>query len=200
MRRSSLGTLVFVGYPVLEIVLVIWVASLIGWGWVFILLLVSLGLGLAVMRIAGMTAFQALRTPIQQGQAFTKVDPVTGESVTIYPNHEVSQEDIEEAALGLRQSGLLFAAGVFLATPGFLTDLLGLMLLPSPIRASLAARQAARAKNRGGLVITGETVAGQVPTENAQQSSNPNAGASRPEAIQGIILPPKPRGPEEDVL
>ncbi|MDA9912964.1 FxsA family protein [Candidatus Nanopelagicales bacterium] len=198
MRRSPLGTLIFFGYPILEIVLVIWVASLIGWGWVFIILLVGIGLGLAVMRMAGMAAFQALRTPMQHVQPFTTVDPVTGESATIYPNQEMSPEDLETAALELRQSGLLFAAGVFLATPGFITDLVGLILLPPPVRAALAARQAARA-SRSGVTITGETVS---PPDSGSPAGTTNsstrADKHSPEAIEGVVLPPEPRRPEDD--
>ncbi|MCH9815651.1 MAG: FxsA family protein [Actinomycetia bacterium] len=200
MRRSPLGTLIFFGYPILEIVLVIWVASLIGWGWVFIILLVGFGLGLAVMRLAGMAAFQALRTPIQQVQPFTSVDPVTGESTTIYPNQEMSEEDLQTAALELRQSGLLFAAGVFLATPGFLSDLVGVILLPPPIRAALAARQAARA-SRSGVTISGETVdSPNAPSGTHSTDSSTRADNHSPEAIEGVVLPPDPRRPEDDQL
>ena len=120
MTRSWRGPLIFFGYPIVEILLVVWVASLIGWGWTFVILLAGFGAGLAVMRIAGMSAFRALTDPARRAQAFSQVDPQTGEEVTIVPNQEISQDDVAEAARGLRSSGLLFAGGALLAIPGFL--------------------------------------------------------------------------------
>lgn len=203
MRRSLVGPLLFFGYPVIEVVLTIWVASLIGWGWTFVLLLLGFGAGLAVMRVAGLNAFRALTDPISEGQAFEQVNPETGERVVIHPNQEVSPEDLADAGKQLRSSGLLFAGGGLLAVPGFMTDLLGLLLMFPPIRAVLADRMAARSVARGGVVVRGETVVVDDYGVHTQRWSTDTTDAGderstdRPDAIQGQILPPKPRKPED---
>jgi UPF0716 protein FxsA len=202
MRRSALGPLIFIGYPALEIVVAIWVASLIGWAWTVALLLVGLGAGFAVMRIAGITAFKALSDPIAQAQAFERVNPETGERVVIYPNHELSPEEVAVAGKQLRSSGLLFAGGGLLAMPGFITDVLALVLVFPPTRTVVASRMASRSEARGGVVVQGETVVIDehgVRTE-SWSSGTPEAKPSPtkpPDVIQGEILPPKPREPED---
>ena len=202
MSRSLLGPLIFIGYPALEILVAIWVASLIGWGWTIVLLLVGLGAGFAVMRVAGMSAFKALSDPIARAQAFEQVNPETGERVVIHPNHEMSPEEVAATAKQLRSSGLLFAGGGLLAVPGFITDILGLLLVFPPTRAVVASRMSSRSEGSGGVVVQGETV---IVDENGIRTQSwgtptPDAKPSpenRPDVIQGEILPPKPREPED---
>lgn len=206
MRRSLLGPLIFIGYPALEILMAIWVASLIGWGWTFVLLLVGLGAGFAVMRVAGLTAFKALTDPISKTQAFEQVDPETGERVVIYPNQEMSPEDVVAARKQLRSSGLLFAGGGLMAVPGFITDILGLLLVFPPTRAVVASRMPTQSEADGGVVIQGETVVVDETGVHTQSwgtgttggtGSTQNPPSKRPDVIQGEILPPKPREPED---
>ena len=154
------------------------------------------------MRVAGLSAFKALTDPLSKAQAFEQVDPETGERVVIYPNQQISPEEEAAAAKQLRSSGLLFAGGGLLAVPGFITDVFGLLLVFPPTRAVLASRMAARSDANGGVVVQGETVVGD---EHGVHTQNWGTGTSdqrpstndRPDVIQGQILPPKPREPED---
>lgn len=202
MRRSLLGPLILIGYPALEILVAIWVASLIGWGWTMVLLLVGLGAGFAVMRVAGLSAFKAMTDPISKAQAFEQVNPETGDRVVIHPHHEMSPEEVATAGKQLRSSGLLFAGGGLLAVPGFVTDVLGLLLVFPPTRAVVASRMPARSDAKGGVVVQGETVVVDEHGVRRQSwgSGTPDTKPSShkpPEVIQGEILPPKPREPED---
>lgn len=202
MRRSLLGPLLFFAYPVAEIMLTLWVASVIGWGWTIVLELGVFLIGFAVMRIAGLTAFKALTEQMPNAQTFEQLDPETGERVVIHPNHEMSPEDIATATKQLRSSGLLFAGGALLALPGLITDVFGLLLILPPIRAVIASRMADRADTQGGSVVQGETVE---MDEHGVHAKTWGTGASgtrpapngRGDVIQGQILPPKPREPED---
>ncbi|TAK69678.1 MAG: FxsA family protein [Actinomycetota bacterium] len=99
----------FIAWPVIEILVAVWVASAIGWLWMFALLVLGFVLGILVMRWAGSSAMQSLR------QAAT-----TGGRM---PAGRVGD------------SGLVFLGGLLLAFPGFLTDVIGLLLILPPTRA-----------------------------------------------------------------
>lgn len=136
--------LAFLVYVVVEFAVAVAVAALIGWFAVIILVIAGLAFGLVIMSNAGTQAASALRSAQQSG-------------------------DLPEGTVG--DSALLFAAGLLIAIPGFLTDLIGLLLMIPPLR-RLVRRWAAgvitrRLQARGLSVLTtnvdGTTVTRVVP-------------------------------------
>lgn len=109
------------GYPLAE-VLALWaVASIVGWGWALLGILAGIPLGLALMRNAGTSAAALMQAS--------------------------SQGDQQRAAeLSSSMTGQ-FVAGVFIAIPGFLTDLIGLALLLPGVRNAIGRRAMRRYRN-----------------------------------------------------
>lgn len=97
--------LIFIAVPIIEITLFIEVGGQIG-----------LGATLAIILTTALIGSVAIRT---QGRAMAMA---------------LSRASLAEAPDLMSQGLLLFVAGVFLITPGFLTDALGLSLLVPPIR------------------------------------------------------------------
>jgi UPF0716 protein FxsA len=97
-----LAFVIFIGLPILEIVLLVQAGIAFGIGWLLAWIIVSAGIGIMLVRRQG---FVALRRA-QEAQA----------------NGEVP--------VGAILTGIRLAfAGVFLIVPGFITDVLGLLLL-----------------------------------------------------------------------
>lgn len=109
----------FLIYSVVELSIAVLIASLTSWLVVFALLVAGFILGLLIMRDAGTSAAAALR------EASTTNDLPPGQ---------------------VGDSALRFGSGALLAIPGFLTDIVGLLLLIPPMR---------RLMRRGGAVIIG---------------------------------------------
>lgn len=106
--------LIVFGYPLAEI-LVLWgVASLIGWGWALLGLLAGFPIGLALMRNAGNSAAASMQAGPERA-----------------------------AALASSMAGQ-FAAGVLFFVPGYLTDLVGALLLLPGVRAGVGRWMARR--------------------------------------------------------
>lgn len=101
------GLLIFGAYVLIELLLAIWVASAIGWLAVFFIFVVSFALGIVVMTTAGRNALAALQE--------------AGDTGTLPPGK-------------VGDSGVLFVAGILITIPGFLTDLLGVLLVVPPLR------------------------------------------------------------------
>ncbi|WP_418059125.1 FxsA family protein [Pimelobacter simplex] len=102
-RRTLALVLLGFGLVVaLEVVVLAAVGRSIGVGWTVLLLFLDVVLGIAVIRRAGRRAVDALRTRLETGQL---------------PDREVGDR------------GLVVVAGVLLAVPGFVSDLLALLLI-----------------------------------------------------------------------
>jgi len=99
---------VFVVAPAVEIYLMVRVGQAIGFGWVLLLLIAAAVLGSAVMRRAGASWWSALRA-----------------------NGTGSQLPDGRAAA---DAAMLFAAGLLIFLPGFVSDVVGLVLLLPPAR------------------------------------------------------------------
>ncbi|KAA1419876.1 FxsA family protein [Mumia zhuanghuii] len=123
MRRGIAAA--FLLLPVVEIAIAVGVASLIGVGPTLLALLVLSVIGVMILRIAGRRKLEMLRAAASDGV----VPPVDG---------------------GRGPSAI---AGILLAVPGFLTALVGLLLLVPPVR-RLAARRTRRwAESNGSWVV-----------------------------------------------
>ncbi len=112
------GRLLFFGYPLAEI-LVLWgVASVIGWGWAVFGIFAGIPIGFALMRNAGSSAtglMEATNAGDQQ-RASAMASSMTGQ----------------------------FVAGMLIAIPGYLTDLMGLALLLPGVRNAIGRRLMSR--------------------------------------------------------
>jgi UPF0716 protein FxsA len=160
--RWFVRRVLFIGLPIIEILLIFWVARQIGWLWTILALFAGFVIGLWLLRLAGRNAFALLRERAGGGQRFVTVDEATGQPTTIYqPGAQPGgtapdPEQIKRDAVVVRESGLLVTAGVLFMIPGFLSDLAGAILALPPIRRALARRRPAEAP--AGVVIQGETV------------------------------------------
>lgn len=111
------------GYPLVEIVLAYLVGVLIGWGWLLLLVILGIPVGLAVMRNA---AHAALRDVASASPGAPTPD-------------------------GSRHA-LAFVGGLLIAIPGFLTDLIGLLLVFPPTQRLFRNRSRAWFESRVSLV------------------------------------------------
>jgi len=139
---SALLVLALLVIPLLEILAIIGVGQVIG-GWpTFLLLLVESALGAWLVRREGARSWRALTTALNTGRM---------------PSRE------------LADAALVLVGGTLLLTPGFLTDIVGFLLLIVPTRAiarrvltSVVARRltaATRPRGAGDRVVDGEVVA-----------------------------------------
>jgi UPF0716 protein FxsA len=100
--------LLLIAWPLVEIFAAVMVAQAIGILWTILLLVASWPLGTWAMRTEGRAAWQRLGEAVAAGR---------------HPGREVLD------------GALILAGGALLLVPGFITDVLGLVLLLSPTRA-----------------------------------------------------------------
>jgi UPF0716 protein FxsA len=117
-----------VGLPLAELAVFITMAAVIGFAWAFSLVLAGSLAGALVLRHAGGSHIARVRVALHDGN-FT--------------------------ALQADSSGsLILLAGILLLIPGFITDILGLLLLIAPLRRALgAAFRRGPSKPRGDGVV-----------------------------------------------
>ncbi|SDU72231.1 FxsA family protein [Jiangella alkaliphila] len=113
---------------VIELIALVMVANWVGLGWALLLLLGTSVLGIALLRIEGLRAWQELRSAAADGR---------------FPQDE--PESVPASSARMADTGARILAGVLLTFPGFLTDLIGLVLLIPPIRRGVGRRMAASA-------------------------------------------------------
>lgn len=104
--------LLFIGMPILEILVLIQVGQVIGGLNTVLLLIVTAVIGASLVRSQGLQSWQRAQQKMAMGEL-----PGT------------------ELASGI----LLFVAGLMFVTPGFITDLFALFIVLPPIRQALAA-------------------------------------------------------------
>lgn len=122
------GCVLLVAYPIVEIVVAVLVAQVVGWWWLLVIVVGCIVLGLGLVRYAlGATgrsfgvAITTLQGPGEQGV--------------------LAIEGSERAnAVPPAQTLLIVPAGLLIAIPGLLTTVLGLVLWLPPVRARIAAR------------------------------------------------------------
>ncbi len=99
---------VFVVFPAVELYVAVQVGQAIGFGWVLLLLIAGAVLGSAVMRRAGASWWSALRVEGTAGRL---------------PDGRAAGD-----------AAMLFLAGLLIFLPGFVSDVVGLVLLVPPVR------------------------------------------------------------------
>ena len=131
------GCVLLVAYPIVEIVIAVLVAQVIGWWWLLVVVVACIVLGLGLVRYAlGATgrsfgvAITTLQGPGEQGL--------------------VAIEGPERASTAPpAQTLLIVPAGLLIAIPGLVTTVIGLFLWLPPVRARIAARLARAARRLG---------------------------------------------------
>jgi UPF0716 protein FxsA len=117
--------LVFVGVPLLELLVILQVGGAIG-GWPTAALLIAFSIvGATLLRVEGRRAWSEFRRALSEGR---------------WPGDEVAQ------------GALIIVGGTLLVTPGFVTDIVGFLLLIGPTRRVVARRVRKRME---GAVVTG---------------------------------------------
>lgn len=131
------GCVLLVAYPIVEIVIAVLVAQVIGWWWLLVVVVGCIVLGLGLVRYAlGATgrsfgvAIATLQGPGEQ--AFVAIEGPDRAS-----------------AAPPAQTLLIVPAGLLIAIPGLLTTVIGLVLWLPPVRAGIAARIERAARRLG---------------------------------------------------
>ena len=186
---------IFLVAPFIELILIWYVAGIIGWGWMLLILFSGVVAGFALLRAAGRNVWQVITDPRRQGQTFTTVDPATGEATTVYqpPAEAGGAERRREDELKVRGSGLLVSAAALLALPGLISDVIGLLLVIPPLRKALA-RRSQRRGDGNVTVVQGETLSRDPQDPTSRPSQPPSQG---PTVISGEILPPPKDPPDQ---
>ncbi len=171
--------LIFVVAPAIELFVAIQVAHVIGWGVTLLLIVAFAFLGASVMRRAGASWWRSLRLDQSTGQL----------------------PDGRAAA----SSALLFLAGLLLFLPGFISDVVGLLLLLPPVRGLLLTATTAwfvrrftavtapggtRIWTRPGRVIQGEVVRDDLHPDQPGDSRGGPGQQERPGGGDPPGLPP----------
>ena len=131
------GCVLLVAYPIVEVVIAVLVAQVIGWWWLLVAVVACIVLGLGLVRYAlGATgrsfgvAIATLQGPGEQGL--------------------VAIEGPERASTASpAQTLLIVPAGLLIAIPGLVTTAIGLVLWLPPVRARIAARIERAARRLG---------------------------------------------------
>jgi UPF0716 protein FxsA len=129
MRLAVL--LVFVAFPLLELALLIRAGQALGVWPVLGIILATGILGVAILRRQGFKVAEKVSAEMNAGRA-----PVAA----------------------MADSGLIFAAGAFLVSPGLIGDGLGLLLLIPPVRTLIRHALAARLADSTTIVVRQTTV------------------------------------------
>ena len=108
--------LLFIGLPMIEIYVLIQVGQVIGALWTIALLVAIAALGSALLRLQGLATLANVQAAMSRGEL-----PTTA----------------------ILEGLVLLVAGVLMVTPGFVTDLAGLLCLLPPLRRALARALAA---------------------------------------------------------
>lgn len=123
-RRPRWLVLGFAGWVIVELLALWGVAHLIGWGWALLALIVVSLAGLSLVRRQFVRSWREMRA----GGVATRV----GDEVVVSP---VDPEHLARGSVGV-------AAGLLLTLPGFVSAVLGALLLLPVLRRRLGARLA----------------------------------------------------------
>lgn len=159
--KALLILLAIIAYPLAEIWIAVWLAGLIGWGWVIALAAAFFGFGLAMVQRSAYLWRQA----IARGQT----DPAYLDG---------------RFAADVGDAGIVLIGGILMIIPGFLTGVLGALLVLPFVRRLVSRafrgrieRTAAARGYRKVTIIDGETVG----TVWQPPGTDPDAGMSHPQ-------------------
>jgi UPF0716 protein FxsA len=152
--------LLFIVVPIAELAVIIQVGQAIGVWWTIALLVADSILGSVLMRSQGRSAWRRFNAAVQEGRV---------------PAREVLD------------GALVIFGGVLLLTPGFLTDLLGLVLLIPPTRALVRRVLVRRLERRMVASTTG-------PPPRPPRSYDVD-GTARDADVEALDRPPRRDGP-----
>lgn len=99
--------IIFIVVPLLELMLLLEVGSIIGSGWTFLIIIATAIIGTKLVKQQGLQTWSTIQKKMAQG---------------------------ELPAQSLFDGICILISGVLLITPGFMTDILGLLLLTPPFR------------------------------------------------------------------
>jgi UPF0716 protein FxsA len=163
VRLTRLALVALLALPIIEIVVVVAVGQAIG-GWPTFLLLVATSLlGAWLIRREGARAWRALEQAVRSGRM---------------PAREIADGVV------------VLVGGSLLLAPGFVTDVLGLLLvLPftRPVARSMLAAVISRRMSAQTERFTGPAVAGQ-PGWDKQAPEGPRRSTSSDEVVEGEII------------
>lgn len=163
--------LILLAIPLIEIALFVVIGERIGVWWTLGTVLVTALLGAYALRSQGF----ALMSRMSRAEAMLEAPTLLSEGV------------------------LLFAAGLLLLTPGFLTDAIGLSLLVPAVRRVVAQAILSRAK----VVVATRTGGAQSPGGGPAGGGGDPSGAAHEErgaaGAAGVGAPPGAKGPAEPV-
>jgi UPF0716 protein FxsA len=152
--------LLFIVVPIAELAVIIQVGQAIGVWWTIALLVADSILGSVLMRSQGRSAWRRFNAAVQEGRV---------------PAREVLD------------GALVIFGGVLLLTPGFLTDLLGLVLLIPPTRALVRRVLVRRLERRMVASMTG-------PSPRPPRSYDVD-GTARDADVEALDPPPRRDAP-----
>ncbi|MEM6405231.1 MAG: FxsA family protein [Pseudomonadota bacterium] len=133
MNPTGLFLIIFVGAPLLELYVLIEVGSQIGASWTILLSILTAALGGWLVRTQGFAVAFRAQQQIQQGAAPT---------------------------LELMEGATLLMVGFALLLPGFITDVIGFLLLITPVRRQMMIR----ILQQRGILQPGRPATTQTPT------------------------------------
>lgn len=138
------GCVLLVAYPIVEIVIAVLVAQVIGWWWLLVAVVTCIVLGLGLVRYALGATGRSFGVAIAtlQGPGETGLVAIEGTD--------------SASAAPPAQTLLIVPAGLLIAIPGLLTTVCGLVLWLPPVRARIAARIARAARRLGPPDFTGQ--------------------------------------------
>jgi UPF0716 protein FxsA len=139
--------LLFLIVPLVELWAILQVGAAIGGAWTIAILVADSVLGAVIVRREGAKAWRSLREALQAGR---------------WPGDEVAQ------------GALVVAGGALLVTPGFVTDVVGLLAVLPPSRAVLS--QLLRTRFAGAVLASGRAsgrAGRRPPTGPADRSGTP---------------------------
>ncbi|MEU4118420.1 FxsA family membrane protein [Kitasatospora sp. NPDC028055] len=169
-RLRRVLPLLFTAWLVLEIWLLVQVASWLGGLTVLLLLIVGAVIGGSLIKRAGL---KALSAAIEQSKNPQSEQPQTGTSMTV-------------------------GAGLLLIVPGFLSDLVALTLLFPPTRAlwRAAGRRIANKAMRSTATVGSDAFADAIRLQEQMRIHRPDGKVIRGEVVDPETGPPGPQGPD----
>ena len=164
LRLSRLGVVAALVLPIVEIAVIVAVGEVIGGWWTFLLILATSALGAWIIRREGGKAWRALDQAVRSGRM---------------PARE------------LADGAVVLAGGTLLLVPGFVTDVVGLLLV-LPVTRPVARRLLEVVISRH-LIASAERFGGPAVTaqpgwDTSAPPSGPTRSSSSEDVVEGEII------------